>query len=65
MKTFKEIEVVQDRQGGAVREVIVDRAPGPPQLREERIYVENFGECIAYSGQPAGRDNFRLVVRRA
>lgn len=64
MKAFQEIQPIADRQNGMVREVIVDRAPGGPEARE-RVLLENFGECYVMSCQPAGRENFRLVVRRA
>jgi len=47
-----------------VREVIVDRAPGPPK-GGERVLLENYGECTVHSCQPAGRDAFKLTVRRA
>ncbi len=64
MKTFKEIQRIAERQNGRVRELIVDREPGAP-TSGERILVENMGECYAHSVQPAGRDNFKIVVRRA
>jgi len=64
MKTYKEIQRMSDRQNGRVREVIVDRAPGPPK-GGERVLLENYGECTVHSCQPAGRDAFKLTVRRA
>ncbi len=66
MKTFKEIQRIGlDRQNGRVRDVIVDRKPGAPEGSDDRIYVENFGECFAMSCQPAGRHQWKLTVRRA
>ena len=64
MKTFQEKQVIADRQNGRVREVIVDRTPGAP-TGSERILLENFGECYVHSCQPAGRDAFKITVRRA
>lgn len=64
MKTFKEIEVIDTRQNDRVREVTVDRDPGAP-ISGEMVLLENFGTCTVHSCQPAGRDNFKLIVRRA
>lgn len=63
MKSFKEIQVMDTRQNGRVREVVVNRCPGGPEA-QERVILENFGECLVMSCQPAGRDNFKLIVRR-
>ncbi len=65
MKTYKEIQRMgQDRQNGRVRDVIVDRTPGAPEANE-RVLLENFGECTVHSCQPAGRHQWKLTVRRA
>ena len=65
MKSFKEIQRMGlDRQNGRVRDVIVDRQPGPPRSGE-RVLLENFGECTVHSCQPAGQHQFKLTVRRA
>lgn len=64
MKTFREIQHIEDRQNGRLREVIVNREPGGP-TSQERVLLENFGECLVMSCQPAGREHFRFIVRRA
>lgn len=64
MKTYKEKQRLATRQDGRIRDLIVDRKAGAPQA-SERVYVEGFGECFVHSCQPAGRDGFKLTVRKA
>ena len=62
VKIYTSRTKMSERQDGIVQEHIVDRKPGAP-TSQETVFVGNM-RCLVQSCQPAGRDAFRIVVRK-